>query len=133
MGGAASNPMRAKIAKETRQTSQPGLLYEDGDICDLFIRRKNRPDFVDRFDQSLVESGRAKFLTESTAADDEISPAVTVFFIDRAMTFLNVDGSHPRIKQIFNKTLFPSMRPGTTGWGPGLTASLTADLWGIMV
>ncbi len=119
MGGAASsNPLRQKIANETlsanrRQSSQLGLVDECAGAGELFVRRKNQPDFVDRQDQSFVELGRTRPFNESPSGG-ELSPAVEVFFVDRAMQYLNVSlAPTQKIKQVFKKTLFPSMRPGT--------------------
>jgi hypothetical protein len=119
MGGAASsNPLSQKIANETlsanrRTSSQLGLIDECAGVGDLFVRRKNQPDFVDRQDQSFVEFGRIRSAPELPSTG-ELSPAVEVFFVDRAMQYLNVSmAPTKKIKQVFKKTLFPSMRPGT--------------------
>ena len=74
------------------------------------MRRHNCLDFSDRYDESLITSGRIKLLTEFNPSAVEQSNDVEVFFIDRAMKYLSVDGTDPKIKHIFKRNLFPSMR-----------------------
>ena len=76
-----------------------------------YTRRHNCPDFSDRYDESLIVSGRIKSLTEfDPISAAELTSATEVFFVDRAMKYLDVDGTNPKIKKIFQRLLFPSMR-----------------------
>ena len=82
---------------------------DDADAEEHHSRRRNCPDFSDRYDESLILSGRVKLLTEFSPTSER-SNGVELFFIDSAMKYLTVDGTDPKTKSIFKRQLFPSMR-----------------------
>ena len=86
--------------------------HEDhGHPEDKYIRRRNCRDFPDRYDESLISSGRVKSLTEfDPTSAAELTSGTEVFFIDRAMKYLAVDGTDPKTKKLFQRLLFPAMR-----------------------
>ena len=103
------NNKREHQRETSRQEDDDDAEVEDSKT--KLLHRRNCPDFSDRYDESLIATGRVKFLTEfnpSLAA--ERTNEVEVFFIDRAMKYLDVDGTNPKIKNIFKRILFPSMR-----------------------
>ena len=116
MGSAESvNPLTQGLEKVSAQKAIQGSNkwepLREIDHQEQYSRRRNCPDFSDRYDESLMLSGRVKLLTEfSPTSAAEQSNEVEVFFIDRAMKYLAVDGTDPKTKSIFKRQLFPSMR-----------------------